>query len=166
MLTTTQRTRYRPLWDMMIAGPPQCPVLCRLYGTVYWSKRPGNIQNGGTILPIANLAADSESRCLDSSSSFLVTIYLSRLVSKIFPCEQHTDGRCKWTITITGPHIVAGWLTRNGHNNFVLLFYKEITLTTKTSPQLKSSLTSWNREVQSLEDTLHHFKHICIYLPP
>jgi len=53
-------TRYRPLWDVTIAGPPRRPVWCRLYGTA-----TGNTQNGGTVLPIA----DSESGSPDSYSS-------------------------------------------------------------------------------------------------
>jgi len=51
----------------------------------------GNAQNGGTVLPIANLMADSESGSPVSYSSFPVTIRLSRLVSEIF---GRTDG---WT---------------------------------------------------------------------
>jgi len=35
-------TRYRPLWDVMIAGLPQCPVWCRLTATpiaISWPPR-------------------------------------------------------------------------------------------------------------------------------
>jgi len=101
---------YRPLWDETIAGPPRCPVCCRLVTvptdpfTIFtspigpflseWAKcKPGNTQNGGTILPIANLMADSESGSPDSYLSFLVTIRLSRLVSEIFACDRQTDGQ-------------------------------------------------------------------------
>jgi len=57
-----------------------------------WAKcQPGNTQNGGTILPIANLITDSESGSPDSYSSFLVTIRLSRLVSEIFTCDGRMD---------------------------------------------------------------------------
>jgi len=90
-------TRYRPLWDVMIAGPPQCPVWCRLvtvptdlFSTstrptgsflFEWVKcQSRNSQNGGTVLPIANLMADSE-----------------------------FGSPCSYPI---GPHIVAGQLTR------------------------------------------------------
>jgi len=55
--------------------------------------QPGSIQNGRTVLPIANLMADSESASTDSYSRFLVTIRLSRLVSEIFACDRQTDGR-------------------------------------------------------------------------
>jgi len=76
-----------------IAGPPRCPLWCHLYGrpTVYRIKRPGNTQNGGTVLSVANLVAYSESGSSDSYSSFLVTIRLSRLVSEIFVCDRQTD---------------------------------------------------------------------------
>jgi len=53
---------------------------CLLGGTVYRRKRHGNTHYGGTVLPIANMMADSESESPDSYSSFLVTIRLSRLV--------------------------------------------------------------------------------------
>jgi len=77
--------------------------------------RPGNTQNGGTVLAIANLIAESELGSPDSYSSFLVIIRLSRLVSGIFACDRHTngqttDGRTTRAITIAGPHIVAGQL--------------------------------------------------------
>jgi len=71
-----------------------------------YRKRLGNAQNGIVVLPIVNLMADSESGSLDSYLSFLVTIRLSRLVLEIFVC----DGRTTRTITIAGPHIVAGQL--------------------------------------------------------
>jgi len=90
---TSKLTRYRPLWDMTTAGPLRCPVWCCLCGIVYRRKRPGNTQNGGTVLPIANLMADSESGSPDSCSSVLVTIRLSRLVSDIFACDRQTDGQ-------------------------------------------------------------------------
>jgi len=95
--------------DVRIAGPPRCPVWCRLVTvptdsfTTFtsptgpflsqWAKcQPGNTQNGGTVLPIANLMADSESGSPVSYSSFLVTIFrLSRLVSEIFACDRQTD---------------------------------------------------------------------------
>jgi len=49
-----------------------------------WAKcQPGNTQNGGTVLQIANLVADSESGSPVSYSSFLVTVCLSCLVSEI-----------------------------------------------------------------------------------
>jgi len=44
-------------------------------------------QNGGTVFPIANLMADSDSGSPVSYSSFLVTIRLSRLVSEIIACD-------------------------------------------------------------------------------
>jgi len=50
-----------------------------------------------------------------SYSTFIVTIGISRLVSEIFACDAQTD---RWadihttrTITIAGPHTVAGQLT-------------------------------------------------------
>jgi len=57
-----------------------------------WMKyQPGNTKNVETVLPIANLRADSESRSADCYSSFLVTIGLSRLVSEIFACDMVCD---------------------------------------------------------------------------
>jgi len=53
--------------------------------------RPGNTQNGETVLPIAHLMADSESESPDSYSSFLVTMRLSRTVSETFACDGQTD---------------------------------------------------------------------------
>jgi len=56
-----------------------------------WAKcQPGNTQNGRTVLPIANLMADSELGSPVSCSSFLVTICLSRLVLEIFECDGQT----------------------------------------------------------------------------
>jgi len=63
-----------------------------------------NTQNGKTVLPIANLMADSESESPSFYSSFLVTIHLSRSVSEIFACDRQTDGQTMRTITITGLH--------------------------------------------------------------
>jgi len=102
-------TWYRPLSDVTIAGPPWWPVWCCLYSTVYRRKRAGNTQNGGIVLPIVNLIADSESERPVSYLSFLVTICLSCLVSEL-SCDretdgQQTDGRATRTITIAGPHI-------------------------------------------------------------
>jgi len=104
-----------------IAGPPRYPVWCRLYSTVYWIKRPGNTQNGGTVLPIANLMVDYVSGSPDSYSSFLVTICLSRLVSEMFACNRQTDRRTSadhyysWPSHCGGPakktsHYTPGWL--------------------------------------------------------
>jgi len=65
-----------------------------------WAQcRPRNTQNGITVLMFVNLMADSE------YSSFLVTIHLSHLVSEIFKCDRQQTMQ---TITIAGPHIVAG----------------------------------------------------------
>jgi len=101
-------TRYCLLWDVMLAGPPRCPVWCRLVTvptdpfTTFtrqtnpllseWAKcQPGNTQNGKTVLPIVNLMADSESGSPSSYSCFIITIDLSRLVSEIFVCDRQTD---------------------------------------------------------------------------
>jgi len=80
-----------------------------------WAKyQPGNNQNDGTILPIANLMTDSKSGSPVSYSSFLVTIGLSLSVSEIFTCDrqmnERMDGQTTWTIAIAGPHIVVGQL--------------------------------------------------------
>jgi len=81
-----------------------------------WTKcRPGNTKNGGTVLPIANLMADSESASPDSYSSFLVAIRLSRQVSEIFISDRQTDRQTTRIITIACPHTVAGQL--NTGNN-------------------------------------------------
>jgi len=54
-----------------------------------WANcRPGNTQNGGTVLSTANLMADSEPGSPISSSRFLVTI---RLVSEILAFNRQTD---------------------------------------------------------------------------
>jgi len=93
-----------------IAGPLWCPAWCRLVTlptdpfTTFtsptdpflseWAKcQPGNTQNGGTVLPIANLMADSESGNPSSYSSFIVTIRLclSRFVLEIFVCDRQMD---------------------------------------------------------------------------
>jgi len=79
---------YRPLLDVTIAGPPRCPVWCRLvtvptfpfttFTRPYpflseWAKcQPGNTRNGGTVLPIANLMADYESGTPSSCLRFIV----------------------------------------------------------------------------------------------
>jgi len=65
--------RYRPLLDVTIAGPPRCPVWCRLCGTVYQRKQPGNTENGTIVLPIPDLMVESESGSPDSHSSSKVT---------------------------------------------------------------------------------------------
>jgi len=72
------------------------------------TRRPGNTQNGGTVLAIANLVADSESGSPDSYSSFLVTMGLSRLVSEIFACGRQTANVDRY---YSLPHVVAGQLT-------------------------------------------------------
>jgi len=114
--TDACKTRHRALWDVTIAGPPRRPVWCRLYGTVYRRKWLGYTQNGGTVLPIANLTAHSESGSPDSYSNFLVTIHLSHsLVLEIFACDRQTDGRTTRTITIAGPNTCGG-PARNIHH--------------------------------------------------
>jgi len=60
--------------------------------TVCQRKQLESIQNGGTVLPIANQMADSEWGSPVSYSSFLVTIRLSRIVSEIFTCDTQ-DGQ-------------------------------------------------------------------------
>jgi len=99
-------TRYRPLWDVTIAGMPRCPECCHLYGTVYQRGRTGNTQNGRSALPIANLVADSESGSPNSYSSFLVTICLSRFVSETFEdrwTDRQTDHYYSWSPHCGGP---------------------------------------------------------------
>jgi len=74
-----------------------------------WAKcQSRNTKNGGTVLPIANLMADSESGSPDSYSSFLVILRLSRLVLEIIVRDRQTDKRITQTIIIAGPHIVVG----------------------------------------------------------
>jgi len=60
----------------------------------YRRKQPGNNQNGGTVLPIANLMEDSQLGSPDSYSSFLVTTHPSRMVLEIFTCDRQPAG---WT---------------------------------------------------------------------
>jgi len=89
-----------------------------------WVKcQPGNTQNGRTVLPIANLIADSESRSPVSYSSFLVTIHLPLLVLEIFSCDRQTPR----TITTAGPHIVAGQLTKHIHEQLHIFIHTQIT---------------------------------------
>jgi len=52
-----------------------------------------DLQNGGTVLPVANLMADSESWILISYSRLIVIIALPRLISEIFACDAQTDGQ-------------------------------------------------------------------------
>jgi len=87
-------TRYRQLLDVTKAGLPYC--LCAAIFTVQFIKESDlqTPKNGGTVLPTVNLTADSESRSLDSYSSFLVTICLSYLVSQIFMCDRQMDRQC------------------------------------------------------------------------
>jgi len=61
-----------------------------------WAKcQHGNTQNGGTVLPIANLMANSKSERTDSYSRFQVTIRLARLVSLRYSrvTDRRTDGQ-------------------------------------------------------------------------
>jgi len=81
-------------------------VWCSLYGTVCRRKRPGNTQNGETVLPIANPVADSESGRPDSYSSNHTSISPSSRDIRVW----QTDGRTTQTITIAGSHVVAGQL--------------------------------------------------------
>jgi len=100
------KTRYRPLRDVTIANPPQCPALCHLYGTVYWRKQSRKTQNGRTVLLIANLTADLELESPDSYSSFLVTIRISSLVLEIFVLDRQTanmDHSYSWPPHCGGP---------------------------------------------------------------
>jgi len=53
----------------------------------------GNAQSGRTLLPVANLIADSELGTGVSYSSLMVTIAPSDLVSEIFVCDRQTDTR-------------------------------------------------------------------------
>jgi len=80
-------------WHRLVTVPnalltkPSVPFLSQ------WAKcRHGNTHNGGTVLQIANLMADSESRSPEFYSNFLVTMHLSRLVSEIglFACDRQT----------------------------------------------------------------------------
>jgi len=90
--------------------PATVPSVVPCYGTVCRRKRPQNTQNGGTVLPTANLMADSESRSPVFYSSFLVTIRLSHQVSEIFVRDRQTDRRTTQAITTAGLHTVAGQL--------------------------------------------------------
>jgi len=113
------------LWDLTIAGLPRCTVWCQLVTIPTepiptftrptglflseWAEcQPGNTKNGRTVFLITNLMADSELGSSVPYSSFLVTICLSCLVLEIFACDRQTDTRTTQTITIAGPHTVAG----------------------------------------------------------
>jgi len=88
-----------------------------VFTVVYQMKRHGNIQNGGTVIPIANLLANAESGSPHFYPTFLVTIRLSHLVSEIFACDRQTDGWTMRTITIDRPHIEAGQLISSLNQN-------------------------------------------------
>jgi len=70
------------------------PSACDAVFTVQFIREsdPKTLQNGETVLLIANLMADSESGSPDSYSSFPVTIRLCRLVSEIFACDRQIEG--------------------------------------------------------------------------
>jgi len=81
-----------------------------------------------------DLMANSELGSPDSDLSFLVTICLSRLVSEIFARDRQTNGQTTSTITIAGPHVVAGQLTRQAKSCLTVklqLMLKEVTRTQK-----------------------------------
>jgi len=93
-LSSYVQKRYRPLRDMTIAGQPRCPVWCWLVTvptdpdtTFTWptcpflSESAKCSQNGGTVLPIANLMVESESGSPSFYSHFIVTVGLSVLLS-------------------------------------------------------------------------------------
>jgi len=48
----------------------------------------GNAQNGGAVLPVAKMMADSEP---ETPISYCRFIALSRIVSEIFACDTQTD---------------------------------------------------------------------------
>jgi len=61
-----------------------------------WAKcQPRNTQNGLTVLPIANLMAESESGSPVSYSSFLVNMFMSLSFADIcvWQTDRRTDGR-------------------------------------------------------------------------
>jgi len=105
-------TKFQPNATQRLVMVPTAPLTRRicLCLSQWMNCRPGNTQNGGTVLPIASLMADSELESPDSYSSFLVTIRLCRLVSEIFACDRQRDRQTTRTIPIAGPHIVAGQL--------------------------------------------------------
>jgi len=55
-----------------------------------WSTA-GNAQNGGTVLPVANLIADSKSGTLLSYSRLIITQALYCVVLEIFTCDTRTE---------------------------------------------------------------------------
>jgi len=72
-----------------------CETLCvvhllRWNGTI--ARPPQNAHNDGTVLPVANLMAHSESGTSISYTSFTVTTGLSCLISEIFACDTQADG--------------------------------------------------------------------------
>jgi len=116
-MTMEKSTKCRPRWDGTVAGPQwhtdrwRLPVT-RWRGLVLYVCFNGrNTQIGETVLPIANLIADSELGHPDSYSSFLVNIGLSRLVSEIFARDRQTDGE-NANHYYSWPHIVAGELIK------------------------------------------------------
>jgi len=88
---------YCLLRDVTIVGPPRCPVWHHLYSTVYRRQRLENTQNGGNVLLIANLMADSESRSNNTSISLSTgdirvwqTAYSNHYYS--WPANKHCGG--------------------------------------------------------------------------
>jgi len=87
-------TDRRPIWELN--------QHCVIFGSQSPTAREegvrvrcvvGNAQNGGTVLPFANLMADSEPETQISYSSSTVTVTLSHLVLYIFTCDTQTDGQ-------------------------------------------------------------------------
>jgi len=133
LLTYLYKTRYRPMGgdDSWSATVP-CVVVtgdCSHWSIHYLHQvnRPisvwmcevpcpaGNTQNGGTILPITK----PDGRCWIGKAKFLFTFHsnhtsisLSFRYSRVTDRQTHRHGRTTWTISIAGPHIVAGQLVR------------------------------------------------------
>jgi len=56
-----------------------------------WPAAAGNARDSGTVLPVANLMAVSESKTPVSDLGSRVITALARLVSEIFACDTRTD---------------------------------------------------------------------------
>jgi len=95
------------------------------------SSPAGSTRTGGTILPVANLMADSESGnpifylLAEFSEDTLIgggdvppELNSKQRPLEIVACDRQTDGR---NITIAGRHIVAGQLIKQVKWSFVLL---------------------------------------------
>jgi len=136
------------------------------------SPDPETPQNGGTVLPIANLMVDSESGSPVSLSSILVTIRLSRLVSEIFACDRQmdrqTDGRtsvdhyCSWP-----PHCVGPANNKSEELTWDGVLYGAISHVSCISHPITAAIRSTEQRWQMTQwDVFYEWDAIFLEIPP